>query len=85
MDFSSAVSTSTIATAAACLGAVVVGVYIVWGPDFFFKKKGDDVNCTMYHVLCVYDVPLPYYRSVPWFGQSWKHLFHERHLASACT
>ena len=41
MDLSANVySTSTIAAAAACLGAVLVGVYVVWGPDFFFRKKG---------------------------------------------
>ncbi len=41
MDHSSAFySSSTITTAAVCLGAVVMGVYIVWGPDFFFKKRG---------------------------------------------
>ncbi len=52
MDFSSAYSTSTVATAAACLGAVVVGVYVVWGPDFFFRKRGDVVICAC-HCVCM--------------------------------
>ena len=45
-------STSTIAAAAACLGAVLVGVYVIWGPDFFFRKKGALVsNMIVYHTI----------------------------------
>ena len=94
MDLSANVySTSTIAAAAACLGAVLVGVYVVWGPDFFFRKKGAlassiIVCCTIVNIPTMIYLKLEVIawlshqcRPVSWFDQSRKYLFHECRLA----
>ena len=39
-------SSSTILTAVACLGAVCAGLYVVWGPEHFFRRKGNSSQST---------------------------------------
>ena len=49
-------SSSTILTAVACLGAVCAGLYVVWGPEHFFRRRGNSSQSTRHSQILLVTV-----------------------------